>query len=209
MDGKANGGTGLRDGDDSVPPQEQALWPTEDNGHAGELIKRKARRLRATGNLEFLDTQETEQRLTIRLWKSRRNFDPRKGRWQSYSQRVVNHAAKQIFRDSRVKKRTAALISLDSPLGSAERASLRDQISETDTLRRLGVHKPNPFECVDHQLDVHELTSCLSQVERGLLTAHVELGTSRLAKLLGVPRTSIDCRLRRLYKRCRAESKKI
>ncbi len=149
------------------------------------LVASQARQL--AHRFEFLrqDRDDLEQELLLRLVRALPKFDARRGARKAFAQTVVARAAASLIRDRQVPQRHPRCT---RPLAAP--GTVLDPDSEDRT-----------EAAVDPSLDVAAVLADLPAAERRLAEHLQEGNVTEAARRLGLARSTVVCRVRRLRER--------
>ena len=164
------------------------------------LITSVARKLAQIG-----DREDIEQELHLKLLKHLASYDPQKGRRQAFVTVIVKRQAANLLRAKWALKRDhRGVRSLSMELAKNDEegpVELADTISQRHLGARLGRATREEHELADLAMDVRDVIAGLPP-ELGELAQRLKTDSlSQIARDLGVPRTTLADRVRKL-RRC-------
>lgn len=175
--------------------------PTDVQAFANRLIRRKARQLANHDNFTPSDRDDIAQDLWLHLFENLPKFDPDKGNIFAFIVTVVERETAAIWRKYRAEKRDTcrcSSLNLSIRADDGTRVELASTITEDAPHPRLGQRRRH-FE---HGVDMaHDVTMVLEQLTPEMRDLCERLKTqtlSEIARDLGVPRTTLDSRLKKL-----------
>jgi RNA polymerase sigma factor (sigma-70 family) len=172
-----------------VPDPSDPTDPLDD--FARDLIRKKAARLVGRAGLTRSDREDLEQELALRLLQRWPAFRPDKGRRATFVRLVVDHAAADLVRRRRAKKRgPARLASLDAL------ARTRDD-GLAELARALG-GTPGPEGREDLRIDVAGALARLPPDLRAAAEALMAWSFAEAARQLGLAPSTLRDRARRV-----------
>lgn len=163
------------------------------------LIASVARKLAQIG-----DREDIEQELHLKLLKYLASYDPQKGRRQAFATAIVKRQAANLLRAKRAMKRDhRGVRSLSMELANEEEGpvELADTISQRHSGARLGRATREEHELAALAMDIRDVIASLPH-ELADLAARLKTDSlSQIARDLGIPRTTLADRVRKL-RRC-------
>jgi RNA polymerase sigma factor (sigma-70 family) len=145
-----------------------------------EVIQRKARSMVRRGLVPRGDLEDVRQDLAAALLAARAGFDPEVGGREAFARVVVRRAGSKIVRARRAAKRDPARV---RPL---EDPATRAAPADPDASQRR----------TDLALDVGELLRRLPENLRAVARLLERVSVTEAARVLGVPRTTLNDRIR-------------
>jgi len=170
------------------------------------IIKKKARQMIGRSGYREQDREEIEQELTARLLKSLESFNPRLGHRKAFVTAVVERDVANMLRDARAAKRDHRRISsLHVTIETTDDGptELAESIGEREYNARRCQRPRSNEEQAQMASDLADARATLApneQVVFDLLKSH---SIAAIARMLGVPRTTLNDTVRRM--RCRFE----
>ncbi len=158
--------------------------PTDIDPEARRLIRCKVRKLIRLRCIHAQDRHDVEQDLVVHLQDRQRRFDPQRGDWSAFVQRVLTHCVANLLRRRYAAKRDPRRL-----------RSLRGGID------CIPDPKQDP-EDRDRELDMAEALAQLPPEGRDLAQRLLEeVSLSEVAQQRRVPRTTLQTEKRRLLLR--------
>lgn len=163
-------------------------------GYARNLIKHKARQIIGKAGFQASDLEDIEQELAIDLHIRLPKYDPRRARKTTFMARIVEHKLSALITERHAQCRDwrRCRTSLDEPPVSGDDPNddpLAEQISDeaigSDEVLNLMVDLREALDTMPD--DLRHLWDCL-------LTGNIR----RVSKDLGIPRTTLYGRLKKL-----------
>ncbi|GAB6184576.1 sigma factor [Thermopirellula anaerolimosa] len=169
------------------------------------LIRRKARQLARLPGFTRSDREDIEQELRLKLLKHLASYDPQQGRRQAFVTALVERQAANLLRakwaekrDHRSVRSLSMVVAEDEEEGPVE---LAETISQRHLDARLGRATREEHELAELVMDVRDVIAGLPP-ELGELAQRLKTDSlSQIARDLGVPRTTLADRVRKL-RRC-------
>jgi RNA polymerase sigma-70 factor (ECF subfamily) len=155
------------------------------NQFARWIIRRKVRLLIGHAGFTKQDRPDIEQELLVRLLQSLDQFDPNRRHFNVFAATVIGRAAARILRERLAKKRD------NGQMCSLNKAKDGCSTEPVDP-------RPSHEEQVDLATDLAEVLARLPEELRDLAERLKSRSLSEVARDLGVPRTTLHRRLRRL-----------
>lgn len=162
---------------------------------AAGLIRRKARQLLGKYGFGVHDLQEIQQTLVVRLLLALQSFDPTRSNAFKFSTAVVERAVASIVRDRQAQKRNQETRSLAEP--DQEHTTLGESLDQHCDQRRNDTRSDQ--ERLELAMDVAEVLARLPDELRRIAELRMSNSTAEVARILGVPRTTINERLKDLH----------
>ncbi len=171
------------------------------DSYAAFFVSYKAKVLIRTPHYTHDDLEDIEQELMLAYLLAWPSFDPDKGNPKSFIKAVVNNRAAEMLREAEAQKRWTGLktLSLSTPIAEDADATLGDLVTSEESLWGyvFGAQSHNAAEQkMDHERMLAELPKDLRQTYRLLM----EYSVTEAAELLGIPRTTMSSRLKKLKK---------
>jgi hypothetical protein len=164
-----------------------------------QLVRTKARRLVARAGLPRCQLEDIAQSLDQALVRDAKAFDPHKGEWLPFAERVLRFASNNLLRHGFAEKRnhrnTVSLpvtVMIDNWEESAELAQL---IAHSELDARTGTTTRNTVEQSDMRLDVAGFKASLSTKLRELADALERETILDISRRAGTPRATLYDRL--------------
>jgi len=151
------------------------------------------------------DREDIEQELRLKLLMHFAGYDPRQGHWHAFVTALVERQAANLLRAKRAEKRDhrsvrslSMEVAEDAEEGPVE---LADTISPRHLASRLGRATREERELAELAMDVSDVIAGLPPELRELAQRLKTDSLSQIARDLGVPRTTLADRVRKL-RRC-------
>jgi RNA polymerase sigma-70 factor (ECF subfamily) len=173
------------------------------------IVKRKARQLVGQAGFTQQDVADLEQELLAMVWQALKSYDPSLGHQKALVTAVVERGVVTLLRIARTKKRSrGAQQSLESVVdsGGELQAELSDAIALEDCNRRCDQRHRSSESTAELKLDLEALLESLPPNMQLLAEQLQEKSIAEIARESGVPRTSLNDRVRRLEQRFRSAS---
>lgn len=173
------------------------------------IVKRKARQLVGQAGFTQQDVADLEQELLAMVWQALKSYDPSLGHQKALVTAVVERGVVTLLRIARTKKRSrGAQQSLESVVdsGGELQAELSDAITLEDCNRRRDQRHRSSESTAELKLDLEALLESLPPNMQLLAEQLQEKSIAEIARESGVPRTSLNDRVRRLEQRFRSAS---
>jgi RNA polymerase sigma factor (sigma-70 family) len=168
---------------------------------AGRLIRRKARQLAAGDSFTPADREDIAQDLWLHLVASMDDFDPAKGTIFAFIVTVVERKSVAIWRHHAAEKRDSCRCgSLNQAICARDgtRVELAATMTEDAADSRLGRRPLPPQTRAELVLDVESVLASLPADQRDLCERLKHATVSEVARELGLPRSTVAARARRL-----------
>lgn len=172
-------------------------------GFAAGLIREKARQIVRRAGFSKSDMEDVQQRLIEHVLENVAAFDPAQGHFNVFVKTVVERYTVNILRDARAAKRdrreTCSLSTIvdEDEYGPVE---LSETVGRHELDSRLGVATREPHDTADMVMDVAEVLSRIPPELRELCERLKHASVSEISRELGVPRTTIHDRIKKLRK---------
>jgi len=178
----------------------------QDHGKIGKaekgFIRKKARQLVGKSGFTRWDIDDICQELTLRLFRAMLSFDPNQGHWAVFVTTVVERSAASLLRDKRAEKRDHRRVrSLNVVIADDEHegpVELGDTVGRRELDARLGQASRDEHDLAQLALDIAGAIAGLSPEMRELAERLKTDSVSQIARDLGVPRTTLNDRVREL-----------
>ena len=170
--------------------------------YAAFFIAYKARTLIRMPIFRSDDYEDLQQELMLAYLLAWPNYEPEKGDKRSFIKAVVNTKALMLVRDAERQKRWTGLreVSLSKPIGEEDSgATLADIIDEQSGLWG-SVFSEESASTVEQRLDIHRMLSIMPEDLKQTFRILTENSVSEAALILGIPRTTMSSRLKKLKK---------
>jgi len=185
-------------------PSSDASEPIVDQFTA-RLVRRKARQLIGRAGFTKSDREDIEQEFWLKLVKHLSSFDPRQGHRHAFVTTVVERCAATLLRNKTAEKRDHRRVrSLNVVIADDEHegpVELGDTVSRRELDARLGHAPRDEHDLAQLALDIASVIASLSPEMRELAERLKTDSVSQIARDLGVPRTTLNDRVRELRRR--------
>lgn len=168
------------------------------------IIRRKAKQLIRLAGFTEADREDLEQDLLLRVVKSWPKFDPRIAHRNKFIKTVVVRCVANLVRDNRVAKRDPQrVVSLNVliEVGEERPTEWAQNIGERDVDARLCPRSRDDDELVQLALDMADLIVTLPESDQTLLELRKTRTMQEVAEEMGVPRTTLNDRMRHIRRR--------
>lgn len=156
------------------------------------LIRSKVQRLIAKAGLHQQDHLDLMQEVWTRLWPCLSSYDPNKGQLQGFLSTVIDRIVANLLRDRFAAKRDfRRLVSLQQRVRTEEGSV---ELGQTLCSPKQGAGQ----ERADLALDVADAIAQLPEDKRELVQLLQHQNLTEIARLFGVPRSTLQSRLRQL-----------
>lgn len=169
--------------------------------YAVGYVAYKARILLRTPHFTKDDLDDIKQELMLACLLAWPEFDPAKGHPRSFIKTVVNNRAAEMLRELEAQKRWSGVrnVSLSSPPPGSD---------ETDWVERLeseaglwgNVFRSVRHDIVERALDLQKMRLGLPDDLKATFDLLLEYSVTEAAEILGIPRTTMSSRLKKLRK---------
>lgn len=171
------------------------------DSYAAFFVTIKAKVLIRTPHYTIDDIEDIKQELLLAYLLAWPSFDPEKGNPKSFVKAIINNRAAEMLREAEAQKRWTGLktLSLSTPLAEDTDATLGDLVTSEESLWGdvFGAQSHGAAEQkIDHERMLAALPKDLRQTYRLLM----EHSVTEAAEILGVPRTTMSSRLKKLKK---------
>jgi RNA polymerase sigma factor (sigma-70 family) len=174
---------------------------------AARIIRRKARSLVGMYGFRPSDAEDLEQTLTLEVLRRAPGFDPRKGSEGQFLSTVVARAIASLVERHNAAKRGFgfAIVSLDAGIEytSGDNASSHDVIDKESYLQTTRSGETPEVQCRDLLIDFERACRSLPEDLWQLACQLSEQTPSEIARSTGIPRTTINDRIKKLRARLR------
>src|SRR5207245_814871 len=157
-----------------------------------QMVRGKALQLARLPEFRRCDWNDLRQEIALKVWKSRRAFNPAVACWHGFVSVVIERHARNLLRDRRVElARRPPTGSLQAPIAGDDEApaDLSQVLGQSALVARLGLVPRDPTKDAQLAADVAAIVACLPPDLREV--AELLLITSSVAesaRALGVPR---------------------
>jgi RNA polymerase sigma factor (sigma-70 family) len=169
--------------------------------YAVKHVSFKARVLLRTPHYTHDDLEDIEQELMLAYLLAWPSFDPDKGNPKSFIKAVVNNRAAEMLREAEAQKRWTGLktLSLSTPVTDDTDSTIGDQITSDESLWG-DVFSAQSQSTAEQSMDAEKLLAQLPDDLRQTYRLLMEYSVTEAAGLLGIPRTTMSSRLKKLKK---------
>jgi RNA polymerase sigma factor (sigma-70 family) len=169
--------------------------------YAVKHVSFKARVLLRTPHFNKDDLEDLEQELMLAYLLAWTSFDPDKGNPKSFIKAVVNNRAAEMLREAEAQKRWTGLktLSLSTPVTDDTDSTIGDQITSDESLWG-DVFSAQSQSTAEQTMDAQKLLAQLPDDLRQTYRLLMEYSVTEAAELLGIPRTTMSSRLKKLKK---------
>ena len=169
--------------------------------YAAFFVTIKAKVLIRTPHYTIDDLEDIKQELLLAYLLAWPSFDPDKGNPKSFVKAVINNRAAEMLRDAEAQKRWTGLktLSLSTPLADDTDATIGDQITSDESLWG-DVFSAQSQSAAEQNMDTQKLLAQLPDDLRQTYRLLMEYSVTEAAELLGIPRTTMSSRLKKLKK---------
>jgi len=172
------------------------------DAYAEACIKHKAFQLVGQGGFTADDVEDLEQELRVHLFEQLPKFDPTRGAFTTFVDRVLTHKAADIL-DARFAARRDCRIqvgSLDDTVRLREGGEV--PIIDLDLEDAIHVHRgistPSPYEEAERSIDLERAMAALTPEQRDLCRRLMTATIAEISAATGVPRPTLYDRLRQI-----------
>lgn len=171
------------------------------DSYAAFFVSYKAKVLIRTPHYTHDDLEDIEQELMLAYLLAWPSFDPDKGNPKSFIKAVINNRAAEMLREAEAQKRWTGLktISLSTPVADDSDATVADQIDSNGSLWG-DVFSTQSHAAAEQSMDAQKLLAQLPDDLRQTYRLLTEYSVTEAAELLGIPRTTMSSRLKKLKK---------
>lgn len=171
------------------------------DSYAASFVSFKAKVLIRTPHYTHDDLEDIEQELMLAYLLAWPSFDPDKGNPKSFIKAVVNNRAAEMLREAEAQKRWTGLktLSLSTPIADDTDATIGDQIMSDESLWG-DVFSAHSHAVAEQSMDAQKLLAQLPYDLRHTYRLLMEYSVTEAAELLGIPRTTMSSRLKKLKK---------
>jgi RNA polymerase sigma-70 factor (ECF subfamily) len=159
---------------------------------AGDIIRAKVRQITRRHRFGHPEREDLQQDLFCRVFGCLKSFDPERGGIKAFIAVIVDSGISNFIRSQRTKKKTLCRTS-----DVSHRASL-DNLSEYEWHASRS-RRPRRFEDQSElKIDIETIQAQLAADQRDLAERLKTKPISEVARELGIPRTTLNERVRRL-----------
>lgn len=171
------------------------------DSYAAFFVSYKAKVLIRTPHYTHDDLEDIEQELMLAYLLAWPSFDPDKGNPKSFIKAVVNNRAAEMLREAEAQKRWTGLktLSLSTPVTDDTDSTIGDQITSDESLWG-DVFSAQSQSAAEQSMDTQKLLAQLPDDLRQTYRLLMEYSVTEAAELLGIPRTTMSSRLKKLKK---------
>ena len=172
------------------------------DAYALACIKHKAYQLVGQASFTADDLEDLEQELTIHLFEQLPKFDPTRGAFSTFADRVVDHKAADILdarfaacRDCRLR-----VGSIHDPVRLQDGGEVLVEDMDLDDAVQVqrGIGGRSPHEEADLRIDLKRALATLTPEQRDLCLWLLTSTIAEISATTGVPRPTLYDRLRRI-----------
>jgi RNA polymerase sigma factor (sigma-70 family) len=167
------------------------------------IIRRKVRRVVGRAGITHQDVPDLEHDILLRILQRLPGIDPRN--LHAVANRVADQGIIDHLRRLRSAKRASGpTTSLNTPVVGPDGSTITqaDTVTQDHLHSRRNVSRIDPVKAIDFALDLAETLAHLPAQHRDVAKRLLEGDSlSQVARDLGVPRTTLSSRLRRLRER--------
>ena len=168
------------------------------------LIRKKARQLVNRNGFTDSDREDIEQELTLKLLKKSGAFDSSQAHWNVFVTMIIERGTASLVRDKQAQKRDHRRVcSLNVVIAKKDKKmiELGDIIGSHEQDARLGRKQRSDFDQAQLLQDMNEVLSNLPPELRELAEVMKTDSIAEISRDTGVPRTSLNYRVRQLRQR--------
>lgn len=171
------------------------------DSYAAFFVSIKAKVLIRTPHYTRDDLEDIEQELMLAYLLAWPSFDPDKGNPKSFIKAVINNRAAEMLREAEAQKRWTGLktLSLSTPVTDDTDSSIGDQITSDESLWG-DVFSAQSHSAAEQKMDHERMLAELPQDLRQTYRLLMDYSVTEAAELLGIPRTTMSSRLKKLKK---------
>lgn len=169
--------------------------------YAAFFITYKTKLLIRTPHYTRDDFEDIKQELTLAYLLAWPSFDPDKGNPKSFVKAVINNRAAEMLREAEAQKRWTGLktLSLSAPLAEDTDATIGDLVTSEESLWG-DVFGAQSHGAAEQKMDHERMLAALPKDLRQTYRLLMEHSVTEAAEILGVPRTTMSSRLKKLKK---------
>ena len=172
------------------------------DAYALACIKHKAYQLLGQAGFTADDVEDLEQELTVHLFEQLPKYDPTRGAFSTFVNRVVDHKAADIL-DARFAARRDCRIfvgSIDDTVGLREggEVPIMDLDLEDAVHVQRGIADPSPHAEAELRIDLERAMAALTPEQRDLCRRLLTATIAEISAATGVPRPTLYDRLRQI-----------
>jgi RNA polymerase sigma factor (sigma-70 family) len=172
------------------------------DSYAAFFIAYKAKILTRMPIFTLDDYDDLQQELMLAYLHAWPEFDPAKGDRRSFIKTVVNTKALMLVRDAERQKRWtgARMVSLFTPVGDGDDPTTLADVIDHESGLWGSVFQEHSQTFAEQKLDIRRMLTAMPDDLRQTYQALSENSVSEAAILLGIPRTTMSSRLKKLRK---------
>jgi len=172
------------------------------DAYAEACIRHKAHQLVGQAGFTADDVEDLEQELAIHLFEQLPKFDPTRGAFSTFVDRVLTHKAADIL-DARFAARRDCRIqvgSLDDTVRLREggEVPIMDLDLEDAMHVQRGISVPSPYDEAERSIDLERAMAGLTPEQRDLCRRLMTATIAEISAATGVPRPTLYDRLRQI-----------
>ncbi len=168
------------------------------------IIRRKVKQLIGRAGFTRQDVQDLEQDFYLKVLQSLSRFRPTQGHRNKFITAVVERYVANVLRNKQAEKRDHRRISslnVTIELTDDGPVELAQTIGSRELDARLGRARRSDEELVQLAIDLAELTATLPETWQVLLQHRRSHSLAEVARMLGVPRTTLNEWMRHIRQR--------
>ena len=168
------------------------------------IIRRKVKQLIGRAGFTDQDRKDLEQELILRLLQSLPSYNPNKAHRNVFTTTVIERYVANILRDKRAKKRDCRRVnSLDVmiDIGEDDKVDFAQTISQRELDAWRGCYPRSDEELARLAQDMEDVMAQLPDKLRELAERLKTQTMAEIARNMGVPRTTLNERMRRIRQR--------
>jgi RNA polymerase sigma-70 factor, ECF subfamily len=160
------------------------------------LIEVMTSRLVGQYGFTYDDVEDIRQDLLLDLLKRLPRYNPQRSQRKTFIRRLIEHELAHILEARHAPCRDHRLMtdSLEDPVCEEDGIVLilLDTLDETEVLRLQGRTRRPPEEVIELRVDLERLLATLTPEQREICAHLIDRTVTEVARLLGIPRTSIQ-----------------
>lgn len=170
--------------------------------YAAFFIAYKAKTLTRMPLFTSDDLEDIQQELMLAYLHAWPDFDPVRGDRRSFIKTIVNTKALMMVRDAERQKRWtgARSVSLSTPIGDTDNPTTLADVIDNESGLWGSVFQEHSQAFAEQRLDIRRMLVTMPDDLRQTYQALSENSVSEAAILLGIPRTTMSSRLKKLRK---------
>lgn len=171
------------------------------DSYAVSYTSYKARVLLRTPHFNKDDLEDIKQELMLAYLLAWPGFDPSKGHPKSFIKTVINNRAAEMLRELEAQKRWSGVKNVSlSTSGTDENQDDWVERIESDAGLWGDVFRSVRHDIVERALDIQKMRLCLPDDLKATFDLLLEYSVTEAAEILGIPRTTMSSRLKKLRK---------